>query len=126
MISAIAPWELESARSEMEASFPDSALVMRAISVEDPDGGTTHTYATVAGLEDVPCRVIPRRTFSAERVEGGALEAVTYWQILMPWDTVIVPTDRIVVRSITYEVNDGGAPDRSQSLTLVLNCRAVD
>jgi len=69
--------------------------------------------------------VIPRSTFAAERVEGGGLTAVTYWEILMPWDTEIHDTDRIVVNDVMYEVNDGGAPDRSQSLLLVLNCRSL-
>jgi Phage head-tail joining protein len=122
---AFQSWELEADREEMEESLPDTAIVMRAIQVEDPDGGTTNTYASVTGLEAVPCRVIPRSTFAAERVEGGALEAVTYWEILVPWDTVIIPTDRLIVRGVTYEVNDGGAPDRSQSLVLVLNCRSL-
>jgi len=122
---AIRDWELTFDRDELEESLPDSALVMRQIEVVDPDGGTTITYATVEGLEAVPCRVIPRRTFAAERVEGGALAAVTYWEILMPWDTDIFDTDRIVVNDVIYEVNDGGAPDRSQSLVLVLNTRVI-
>lgn len=122
---AIRDWELTLDRSEMEESLPDEALVMRAIEVADPDGGITTTYATVTGLEAVPCRVIPRSTFAAERDEGGALTAVTYWEILMPYDTDVHDTDRIVVNDVIYEVNDGGAPDRSQSLVLKLNCRAV-
>jgi len=122
---SIADWELTVDRDELEESLPDEALVMREITIADPDGGTTTTYATVTGLEAVPCRVIPRRTLAAERVEGGALTAVTYWEILMPWDTEIQETDRLVVRDTMYEVNDGGAPDRSQSLVLVLNCRAL-
>ena len=122
---AIRDWELNFDRDEAEESLPDTALVMRQITIEDPDGGTTITYATVTGLEAVPCRVIPRSTFAAERVEGGGLTAVTYWEILMPWDTEIHDTDRIVVNDVMYEVNDGGAPDRSQSLLLVLNCRSL-
>ncbi|MCU0503877.1 MAG: head-tail adaptor protein [Anaerolineae bacterium] len=92
--------DLTAIRSAANASLVDTCLIKRATSTSDGVGGYTSTWTTTA---TVACRVAPARS-PAELHLAERVAAVQGWTITLPYNTDVLPTDRLMVGSRTFEV----------------------
>jgi len=101
----LSDFELVDMRSDGSLSLPDVCTIMMVSESSDGMGSQLRTWAVRAS--SVACRLSPMgMSSSGERVASGRLTAVESWTLTLPADTVIVPTDRVVVDNVTYEVSE--------------------
>jgi len=96
---------------------PDVATVWRKSIVSDGAGGQTDTYAVVATYS---CSMTPSMISPREVEQTAAIQVISLWQLHLPYDADVVPTDRLVVGTRTFEVVRSSA--RTVDVDLVVHC----
>jgi hypothetical protein len=102
----IAAPELASMRAEMLRSFPGQGILKRRQATPDGQGGETWAYQTAAALQ---LRLWQNPT-PQEASEGARPAAADEWTGLLPYGTTVVPTDRLEIAGVDYEVADSDDP----------------
>ncbi len=122
---AINATELADMRSEIEQTWPDTCQVSRITSdVQSAMGGRTRTRSVVA---TVACRLIPNdreAPIGVEEPEDRPAGAAT-WTVLLPQSQDILPTDRLIINGVTYEVT-ADEVRRSHALANNVTVRLVE
>jgi hypothetical protein len=102
--------ELESMQDTVAQTFTSTATVLRKVTVDDTQGGTTDSYPNT-GLT-YPCSYGRYPVRPVERENQPLLQLVTEWNFIFPLSADIRPTDRLLVDSRTFEVVDANAGSR--------------
>lgn len=100
----------------------DSALVVRKVHMQDPDG---NDIVTLVNYGPYPCRLVSNTATPLERPEGGQLTAVTLWDAYLPAGTVVQPDDTVTINARSYEVSDETGARTDAAFTQVLLRRAA-
>jgi hypothetical protein len=109
-------------RAYHAARLPDTAEVLDyASSARGLEGGTQRSGVAVEAT--YPCRVSAQQLEPAELTEGGRPVAVQFYDILLPWNAVVQPAQRIRISSRIYQVVNA-APGESEAV--VLNVVAIE
>lgn len=88
--------ELDDMRNVLNESLPDRCHVKRPANTSDGYGGWAQGWSNIS--TNVPCRISPAvsdRGFDV--LIGGAPHATSEWNITLPADVPILPSDRIVL-----------------------------
>jgi hypothetical protein len=99
------PRALVRPRTVIQRTFNTTAVVESRVQVRDSQGGYHETY--VAGAT-YPCSFSRYPVRPVEREAQPRVQAITQWQFVFAWDSVITSTDRLVCDGRTFEVIDAG------------------
>lgn len=99
-MSAIPAAELASITSDLFSYADKSCEVRRYTRIDDDEGGSSETWATIA---TVPCLVIDAIS-PAEQVVASQVLGRVGKKILMPPDTDVVITDQLRVDGVTFRI----------------------
>ena len=113
-------WELASMRAEVNASLPGTAAQMRASEADDGAGGSVETWPTIATL---PCRVMPFLQRPKEAPAAGTVQTVMRHRIILPWNAIVLPGDRLVIAGETFKAMDTNDP--SEAICLEAYCEKI-
>jgi SPP1 family predicted phage head-tail adaptor len=91
--------ELDQMRADLETLLPDTCIIASVSYVSNGAGEWVPTW-TDAG--SVACRLDPIR--GSEKISGGAIEAFNGYILTLPYNAVIVPTNRVTVNGTDYNV----------------------
>lgn len=105
-----------------ESTLDATALVTHTPRVSDGAGGYTDGTPTTA---EFACRVQPGLTTPQERLAGGGVEALVYWDVQLPATAVVSARDTITVDGTVYQVQ-GVTMGRSLNYGLTARCVAVE
>lgn len=105
----IGPAQVAALRQTAESYMPDPCEIRRLETTEDPWGGETSEWVTVA---ETRARVKPVGSGS-ERVVADRIEAVSPVTVVLPAGTDVHHTDRLLVAGAEYEVR--GIVHRSEA-----------
>ena len=95
-------------RALANLGLPDTAAIQRVAAATDSAGGRTRAWATVSGMDAVPCRYTQLQITPRE-VEGtNQVQTLSYWRFTFAAETDVRSTDRIVAGGRTFEVVQGG------------------
>ena len=107
--------QLERFRGAVESIMFSTATILRKQIVSDGAGGQTDTYVSVGTSE---CYFAQPQVTPVEREVAPGIRAQAPWRFAFPSGTTILPTDRLVVGSRTFEVVYGGANTLDLYLTV--------
>lgn len=99
---------------------PDVATVMRKSIVSDGAGGQVDSYTAVATYS---CSLTPSMVSPREVEQSAAIQVISLWSVHLPFDADVVPTDRLIVGTRTFEVVRG--LQRTVDVDLVVACLEV-
>jgi hypothetical protein len=94
--------QLTAARATVAGFMPDTASVFKRGSV---DATTGLASATAGAAVSYACRV--DRTLNkrgGESVQHGAVEAMTRYVLVLPWDAVVDESMQATVSGVTYNI----------------------
>lgn len=100
------------------SSLDTTCMITHTPQVSDGAGGygpgtpTTTAYA---------CRVQPAMRRAVELLAAGGVAAINYWDIQLPYDAVVEPSDTIVANGTAYQV-EGVTTGRSVNYGLTAIC----
>lgn len=100
----LSPGVLTQLRTITESAFPAVATVLRKVTVEDTQGGSTDTYPDT-GVQ-YPCSFTRYPVRPVERENQPFIQQVVEWSFLFPVDSDIRATDRLMVGERVFEVVD--------------------
>lgn len=104
------------------STFDATALVTHTPRVSDGAGGYTDGTSTTATYA---CRVQPGLITPQERLAGGTVQALVYWDVQLPATAVVSAQDTITVAGTVYQVQ-GVTTGRSLNYGLTARCLAVE
>lgn len=114
--------QLPRKRARWLASLDQIGTVTHTPRVSDGAGGYTDGTPTTATYA---CRVQPELTTPQERLAGGTVQALVYWDVHLPYTAVVSAQDTITVAGTVYQVQ-GVTTGRSLNYGLTARCVAVE
>jgi head-tail adaptor len=84
-----------------EDAMPDSAAISRKTLTSDGQGGFTATWATASTVD---CRIESAGRTPQERLVAERVAPRKVYRVTVPHDADVIPADRLVIGSATYEV----------------------
>lgn len=121
MSSLLSAADLAACQATVALHLPSTASVQTNTPASDSQGGATDSWATTASLA---CKVLQKQPDASERVEGSAPKSETEWDIQFAAGSSIIPKQRLVIDSVTYEVMDVDT-GQSNGLALTATCRKL-
>ena len=107
--------ELAELRADLETTFPATATRLVRTKIKDDRGGHVFTYSVVATYR---CRLYQRRAIT--RDEEGRLMVTQTWECLLPAETELESTDRLIIGGVTWEIDSIHQP-RAEDLATKCN-----
>lgn len=96
--------ELDTMRTVLENTLPDTAVIQSSAYASDGEGGGTITWSAVTG-GTVACRLDPIPSGAAyDAVTAGKESLRVLRQLTVPHDAPLAMDRRVVVGSQTYEI----------------------
>jgi len=103
------------------AFYTTTAEVQRKTLTADHSGGFIDTWSTV---HEYPCSFTAYMIRPIERESDVRVQAISYWRFTFPSGTDILPTDRLIVGSRTFEIAGSGEGSPSvQHVVIALEIR---
>jgi head-tail adaptor len=91
--------ELSAMRDAIEGLLPDTCYILSGTATADGQGGVTTSWGTTG---TAICRL--DMVEGREQLAGGAIQSYLKYMLSLPFDTSLLPTNRIAIGSSTYEV----------------------
>lgn len=105
--------ELTALRATVETTFDTTCEVRPRATVSDGAGGSTDTWPATGTA--IPCSVRPSIFRAIEQPGAGGVLGLQYWDVRLPWGTVVPATARIVTAAgLELEVQAAGVPESRQ------------
>jgi Phage head-tail joining protein len=103
----LSPGELQEMRETVRSVLPSSAIIQTATRIPDGQGGVGFSYLPVATvLARLATDIFGRSRGDSETNVAGRTAEVTDHILTLPHDTTIDADDRVVYRSVVYEVKE--------------------
>lgn len=109
MTIALTSAELVAIQDTIEQLLPDTCAILTGTLTSDGMGGQSTVWGTT--VASIACRLDLLR--GTENMVAGAIQPFTRWVLTMPHDATILPAQRVVHNSITYNVVSGVNADAS-------------
>jgi hypothetical protein len=102
LMAILTAGELAAMRGDIELLMPDLCQIITITNTADSEGGVTTSRATATAID---CRLDAVQGVSTgEQRTGGAIQAYQSYMLSIPYDSVVLPENEILISGVNYAV----------------------